>query len=149
MMTKEKEKSKGKGSIGLPPIKHNIAVLQKLLLKKREEIFKEVRGLENRWEETSEPQIEIEEMAQEIEITDSYAKQDETERRQIREIDRALKKMDSGTYGICETCGKPIAMTRLKVIPWTRYCRKDAEKEEKALLGLDPSIIAGQMISEK
>jgi DnaK suppressor protein len=149
MVTKGKEKSMGKRSKGLSLVKKNLAPLQKLLLKKREEIFKEVIDLENRWEETSEPQIEVEEMAQEIEITDSYDKQDETERRQIREIDLALKKMDSGKYGICESCGKPIAMNRLKVIPWTRYCRKDAEKEEKALQGLDPSIIASQMISEK
>lgn len=148
MVTKGKEKSTGKKSKGLSLIKKNLTLLQKLLLKKREEIFKEVRDLENRWEETSEPQIEVEEMAQEIEITDSYAKLDETERRQIRDIDQALKKMDSGRYGICETCGKPIAMNRLKVIPWTRYCRKDSEKEEKALQGLDPAIIASQLTSK-
>ena len=29
-----------------------------------------------------------------------------------------------------EKDGKPIAMNRLKVIPWTRYCRLDAEKDE-------------------
>jgi DnaK suppressor protein len=109
----------------------NLALLQNLLLKRREEIFKEVRGLENRWKETSEPQIEVEEMAQEIEITDPNAPLDEIDRRQAKEIDRALKKMDSGIYGICETCGKPIAVNRLKVIPWTRYCRLDAEKDEE------------------
>jgi DnaK suppressor protein len=109
----------------------NLALLQNLLLKRREEIFKEVKDLENRWEETSEPQIEVEEMAQEIEITDPNAPLDEIDRRQIQEIDLALKKMDSGKYGICETCGKPIAMNRLKVIPWTRYCRLDAEKDEE------------------
>lgn len=147
MVTQGKEKSTGKKSKESSLTKKNPTLLQSLLLKKREEIFKEVRDLENRWEETSEPQIEVEEMAQEIEITELYGKLDENERRQIREIDLALKKMDSGRYGICETCGKPIAMNRLKVIPWTRYCRKDAEKEEKALQGLDPGIVA-QMTSE-
>jgi DnaK suppressor protein len=149
MVTKGKEKSKGKGSIKLPPIKKNLDQYQFLLFKKKEEIFKEVRDLENRWEETSEPQIEAEELAQEIEITEPFSPLDEIERQQVREIDRALKKIDNGSYGICEACGKPIAMNRLKIIPWTRYCRKDAEKEEKTLQGLDPSIIAGQMISEK
>jgi DnaK suppressor protein len=147
MMIKGKEELTGKRLKGLSLVKKNLALLQNLLLKRREEIFREVRDLENRWEETSEPQIEVEEMAQEIEITEPNAKLDEAERRQIREIDQALKKMDSGRYGICETCGKPIAMNRLKVIPWTRYCRKDAEKEEKLLQGLDPVIIA-QMTSE-
>jgi DnaK suppressor protein len=146
MVTKEKEKATGKRLKGLSLVKKNIALLENLLLKRREEVFREVRDLENRWGETSEPQIEVEEMAQEMELTESYAKLDETERRQIREIDQALKKIDSGRYGICETCGKPIATNRLKVIPWTRYCRKDAEKEEKLLQGLDPVIIA-QMTS--
>ena len=146
-MVPTKGKFAGERSKGVSLTEKNLALLQSSLLKRREEIFKEVEDLENNWEEDSEPQIEVEEMAQEIEITDSYAKLDETERRQIREIDRALKKMDSGRYGICETCGKPIAMNRLKVIPWTRYCRKDSEKEEKALQGLDPAIITSQLTS--
>ena len=43
MVTKGKEKSMGKKSKGLSLIKKNLTLLQKLLLKKREEIFKEVR----------------------------------------------------------------------------------------------------------
>ncbi len=126
----------------------NLALLQGLLLKRREEILKEVEDLENNWEGDSEPQIETEEMAQEIEMTEPFAPLDETERDQVQEIDRALKKVDSGKYGICEICGKPIAMNRLKVIPWTRFCRKDAEKKEKALQGFDPAIVAGLKASE-
>ncbi|MBI4765584.1 MAG: TraR/DksA family transcriptional regulator [Deltaproteobacteria bacterium] len=147
MVTKKKEKSTRAKSKGPTLTDKNLALLQNLLLKKRKEILKEVKDLENRWEETSEPQIEVEEMAQEIEITESFRPLDETERRQIREIDRALEKMDGGRYGNCEACGKPIAMNRLKIIPWTRYCRKDAEKEEKALEGFDPAIVA-EMTSE-
>ena len=39
---------------------------------------------------------------------------------QIEEIDRALAKLDDGTYGICEVSGEPIPKERLKAIPWAR-----------------------------
>lgn len=147
-MVSTKEKIPGGRSKRESLTEKNLDLLQGLLLKRREEIFKEVEDLENNWERDSEPQIETEEMAQEIEMTEPFAPLDETERDQIREIDRALKKVDSGKYGICEICGKPIALNRLKVIPWTRYCRKDAEKKEKALKGFDPAIVAGLKASE-
>lgn len=37
------------------------------------------------------------------------------------DIDRALKKIEDGTYGSCELCGKPIPRSRLKDLPSTRY----------------------------
>ena len=43
------------------------------------------------------------------------------ERALIREIDRALGKLDVGAYGICEGTGEPIAERRLEAQPWTRY----------------------------
>ena len=39
---------------------------------------------------------------------------------QIEEIDRALAKIDDGTYGICEVSGEPIPRERLEAIPWAR-----------------------------
>jgi RNA polymerase-binding protein DksA len=53
------------------------------------------------------------------------------ERRLIYEFDDALKKIDEGTYGICEDCKALIAKTRLKVIPYARLCLKCQEKKEK------------------
>jgi DnaK suppressor protein len=41
---------------------------------------------------------------------------------QLDEVDRALAKMDKGTYGLCEVCGKPIAEARLEAMPATRFC---------------------------
>jgi len=37
-------------------------------------------------------------------------------------IDRALAKMDAGTYGICERCGHPIPKARLKALPYAALC---------------------------
>ena len=37
-------------------------------------------------------------------------------------IDAALARIESGTYGICERCGKPIAPERLEARPWAALC---------------------------
>ena len=37
---------------------------------------------------------------------------------QVQESDAALAKLDKGTYGLCERCGKPIPEERLEALPW-------------------------------
>ena len=39
----------------------------------------------------------------------------------LYEIEEALKRIEKGTYGICELTGKPIPRARLEAIPWTRF----------------------------
>ena len=41
---------------------------------------------------------------------------------QLDEVERALGKMDAGTYGQCESCGKEIGEARLEAVPTARYC---------------------------
>jgi DnaK suppressor protein len=43
----------------------------------------------------------------------------------LAQIDRALKKLDDGTYGTCERCGKPIGEDRLRARPWATLCIDD------------------------
>lgn len=40
---------------------------------------------------------------------------------QLAEVERALAKFATGDYGICEQCGNPIPLARLRVLPWARY----------------------------
>jgi len=40
----------------------------------------------------------------------------------VDEIDRALAKIESGTYGRCENCGQPIPRARLKALPYAALC---------------------------
>jgi len=40
----------------------------------------------------------------------------------VAEIDAALGRMDAGTYGRCEACGKPIPEARLEVVPEATLC---------------------------
>jgi DnaK suppressor protein len=43
----------------------------------------------------------------------------------LDQIDRALQKIDDGTYGICERCGREIGEERLQVRPWALLCIDD------------------------
>lgn len=52
----------------------------------------------------------------------------------LNEINDALKRLESGTYGLCELCGKPIPKARLDAIPWARYtvnCQSEVEKTQQ------------------
>ena len=46
-------------------------------------------------------------------------------------IDRALARMEAGTYGICSRCGKPIEKARLKALPYADLCIKDAQAQSR------------------
>ena len=39
-------------------------------------------------------------------------------RSNLTDVEHALAKIDAGTYGICERCGRPIPRERLEAIPW-------------------------------
>lgn len=49
-------------------------------------------------------------------------------RANLRFVDRALTKMDLGTYGSCERCGQPIGLERLDALPWAILCIDCARK---------------------
>ena len=51
--------------------------------------------------------------------------------RMLYQVERALTRMEEGTYGVCRSCGKRIDDARLKAIPWTRYCIDCASKNEE------------------
>jgi RNA polymerase-binding transcription factor DksA len=53
----------------------------------------------------------------------------------LYEIDQALKRIELGTYGVCEMSGKPILHARLEAIPFARFtveCQSQLEKQNKA-----------------
>jgi len=52
---------------------------------------------------------------------------------ELKDIDDALGRLDRGTYGICEECGKLIDEARLEAVPWARYCVVDQARIEQAL----------------
>jgi len=52
------------------------------------------------------------------------------ERKLIAKIQEAIKRLDDGTYGICEICGEEISEKRLEARPVTTSCIRCKEEEE-------------------
>lgn len=53
---------------------------------------------------------------------------------ELADIEHALQRLDAGTYGRCEACGKTISDERLEALPATRFCVEDqaaAEHEQR------------------
>lgn len=48
----------------------------------------------------------------------------------LHAIDDALRKIEEGSYGVCEVCGEPIGAERLSAIPWARLCIADQRKAD-------------------
>ena len=50
----------------------------------------------------------------------------------LYQIDDALKRLEDGSYGVCQQCNEPIAMSRLKAVPYAAMCiRCQRAKEQK------------------
>jgi DnaK suppressor protein len=49
----------------------------------------------------------------------------------LAKIDRALRRMEAGTYGLCDRCGKPIEKARIKALPYVDLCIKDAQAQSR------------------
>jgi len=53
----------------------------------------------------------------------------------LAEIEQALHKLDAGTYGLCDVCGKKISPDRLEALPQASLCVDCKAKGEKAKVG--------------
>jgi RNA polymerase-binding protein DksA len=51
-------------------------------------------------------------------------------RQQLELVDAALVRLESGTFGRCLTCGRPIAAERLEALPWAGNCI-DCQRERR------------------
>ena len=115
--------------------KRTIQRFRKVLLKEREEIIGDVKQIYESSQEVGQDGI------QDIgdEAANVYNKQilltlNENERVRLKEVDEALDRMASKTYGTCEECGEPIGLKRLEVKPVAKYCVPCKTKLEKEKL---------------
>jgi DnaK suppressor protein len=108
----------------------DIEKIKQELLEKKAKI---IEALENNTKESQNEKSGVEDTADEVtaELTrETLYKLSQTEREKLFLIEIALKKIESGTYGICEECGEPIGEKRLEAIPWVRLCIECSEKDE-------------------
>jgi DnaK suppressor protein len=55
-------------------------------------------------------------------VADVLSRLDGAERHRLDEIDAAQARLAAGTFGVCEGCGKPIPLARLRAMPTARRC---------------------------
>jgi len=79
-----------------------------------------------------ERESELEERAQEERAGQLSLNLQERDRREIEEIDTALRRIADGSYGICTGCGRRIPWGRLRALPRTHHCVGCAREEEDA-----------------
>ncbi len=50
---------------------------------------------------------------------------------ELGEVEAAFARLERGTYGVCQACGRPIAPERLEALPATRFCVEDQARAER------------------
>ncbi|MGK5086241.1 TraR/DksA family transcriptional regulator [Bdellovibrionota bacterium FG-2] len=81
--------------------------------------------------EASEAQTEMIDIAQSLELLGRQSSLADQERRELLMIERALTKMASSTFGVCEDCQEEIPERRLRVVPEARFCATCQAMEER------------------
>jgi RNA polymerase-binding transcription factor DksA len=57
---------------------------------------------------------------------------------ELLEVEAAVQRLERGTYGTCQACGRPIGEERLEAMPATRFCVEDQAKAERQAGFLGP-----------
>jgi DnaK suppressor protein len=101
------------------------------LLAQRRDIFRQAAQTEDDllWLETD-VESESEERGQTETMIRLLDRLDERMKQEIEAIDHALMKIETGSYGRCERCGKDIPDARLQALPWTSTCLACTEADE-------------------
>lgn len=108
------------------------------LLRKREETLKELKAVETSLKAGSQSEV-VGDTAFDEEFADSGTATLERERDlslyealkdMMARIDRALARIDQGTYGTCLKCGAQIPVERLEAIPFAELCIECKRKDE-------------------
>jgi RNA polymerase-binding transcription factor DksA len=57
----------------------------------------------------------------------------------LSNIEVALTRMNTGQYGSCRQCGRPIDLQRLRIVPHTRYCARCHHAEDTRRAAIEPT----------
>ncbi len=114
--------------------KERLEFFKELLLKRKEEILREVLETKKELIERDEPLPDaLDQAARESDLAFELRLRDR-EQKLLKKIEKALKKIEDGTYGICESCGIEIDEKRLVARPEATLCidcKRAQERMEK------------------
>jgi len=126
-----------------------ISEIRSQLIKRREQILEQRNSTNTSWHKLQEPEVEFEEEAAKEKMAEVLAQLDDREKEEIEQIDTALAKIRTGGFGICESCGRQIAESRIKAIPWTPFCIDCAEEQEQGPARVTPPLEKSPDISRE
>ena len=118
----------------------DLHVMKQRLEDKRAELLRDISGLTEAHPkavdpiEANEGPSDFEEVA--VDFLETQQEQSLLVNQQalLTEVERALERIDQGTYGRCVDCGNPIPEKRLEAIPWAaRDVQCEAKLEQKNL----------------
>ncbi len=119
--------------------KKELSDFKKLVLKRKEEILDDIKHISDDTLKKSQKEASGDISGYSYHMadvaTDTYDREfslglASNERKLLYEFDDALKRIEEGTFGICEECKILIAKSRLKAVPQARLCVKCQEKKE-------------------
>lgn len=115
----------------MAPRKMDIEKFKEALLAERERLSEQIRRIEDRT--AGRDRLDSMVSAEDFDEPGGDAASDTLERSQamaigenfrdmLAHVDHALSKLEKGTYGQCDSCGKNIAKARLEFLPWAAMC---------------------------
>jgi DnaK suppressor protein len=102
--------------------KASIRYFQSLLEKSREDLLSRIsHGEENSGPSHDYGRDEVDH-AKSSEAQELFSKLSAQERQMLDVIERALRRVDEGTFGMCVVCQREIGSKRLEAVPWAQRC---------------------------
>ncbi|MEM7167630.1 MAG: TraR/DksA family transcriptional regulator [Planctomycetota bacterium] len=118
--------------------KRDLEFFRNLLLEKRSRLSGNLTSVSKSAEGAATGSGDAADLGTEASETETLLSLLENNTSALREIDKALERIDEGTYGICDVTGEPIGRERLKAIPWTRFSiEAQRAMESGGSVGLD------------
>jgi DnaK suppressor protein len=105
----------------------DLARLRARLEQKRTELLAAERASRREGRGVSDGAIEDEDVAERMIEQESALRQQVFDRTLLEDVDRAIAKMEAGTYGTSEDTGTPIPLERLEALPWARRTAPEEE----------------------
>ncbi len=102
----------------------------------RVELARMVEGLEEDQQDRAESEGDMTEndsgdMSHSLFTRELDAGIEQTVERRLRNVERALQKIEEGTYGICDATGEPISKGRLEAVPEALYTLEAQQRQER------------------
>ena len=120
--------------------KSDLKDFKKIVLKKKEELLNDLKHISDDTLRKSQKEASGDISGYTYHMadvaTDNYDREfslglASNERKSLYELDDAIKRIEEGTFGICDDCKSSITKIRLKAVPSARLCIKCQQKREK------------------